>query len=190
MLVRVQRLAVTLTPASTLPESSSPCSSPLMLPWGRDDAGDVLVSFQWRFCYFSGITRPKDKETFPWKRQFLTHGSGVGRYREGHRGQSGSRGITWRIRPFCMVSRGRNGWGRASRIRIGFVARRLSLGVWSPSVSGAINAGDWWPGTWCSESLKEEEVGVWTLGWLVCICKAYSRPVYILFDILFHYGFS
>ena len=160
-----------------------------MLPWGHDDAGDVLVSFQWRFYYFSGIVRPKDKEMLPWKRQFLTHGSGVESYRERHQGQSGNRGNTGRIRPFCMVSRGRSGRGRVSRVRIASVAKTLSLGVWYPSVSGTINAGDQWPGAagaWCSESLKEEEVGVWTLGWLVCICKAYSRPIYILFDILFH----
>ena len=45
------------------------------------------------------------------------------------------------------------------------MAGSLSLGVWSPSVSGATDAGDWWPGA-CSESLKEEEVRVWTLGWV------------------------
>lgn len=43
--------------------SPSPYSSPLLLPWGPDDAGDVLIYFHHRFYYFFfSVARPTDNE--------------------------------------------------------------------------------------------------------------------------------
>ena len=69
-----------------------------------------------------------------------------------------------------MVSRGRSGRGRVSRVRIGSVAKRLSLGVWylAPiDQGGGIVA--------LSVSLKEEWVGcgLW-IGWFEYERCAYS----------------